>query len=122
MTGNNRTIDEWLNDIVLWGEKLARHIQGMTREQFLSDERTQDAVSKCAEAIGVAANEILKLEAQLDTKHPGLQLQAAYKSRNRLSHGYFTIDLGLLWNTAARSVPQTVRAAKQLLQRRRSAT
>jgi uncharacterized protein with HEPN domain len=115
MIAKKRTVDDWLADIVLWGEKLARHISGTTREQFMSDEKTQDAVAKCAEAIGVASHEILALDPDFDSKHPELQLKAAYRSRNRLSHGYYSIDLVLLWNTAAVSVPTTVEAARELI-------
>jgi uncharacterized protein with HEPN domain len=120
MMDGRRAIDDWLEDIVHWGERLARHISGMTREQFMLDEKTQDASAKCAEAIGEAAGEILRIESDFDSRNPELQLKAAYKSRNRLSHGYYSIDLWLLWNTIATSVPATLIAAKQILGTRAS--
>jgi uncharacterized protein with HEPN domain len=90
----------------------------MTLESFLADERTQHAVSKCAEAVGEAAKEILKADPEFDSDHPGLQLKSAAKSRDRLSHGYRNIDLSVLWNTATNSIPLTVEAAKEVLSRR----
>jgi uncharacterized protein with HEPN domain len=87
----------------------------MTREQFIADEKTQDAVTKCAEAIGTAAGEIMKLEPQFDSANPALDLKAAYNARNRLSHGYHSIDYVVLWNTATISVPAATRAAERLL-------
>ena len=112
---NPRAVESWLQDIVDWGEKLARHVRGMNKFQFLADEKTQDAAAKCAEAIGMAAWEISKIEPELDAKHPDLRLSDAYSSRNRLSHGYHSIDYGILWNTVTISIPVTVAAAKNAL-------
>jgi uncharacterized protein with HEPN domain len=42
----HRTADDFLQDIVDWGERAARHAASLTREQFMSDEKSQDAVSK----------------------------------------------------------------------------
>lgn len=72
-----RTAIHWLGDIIRWGEKLERHIAGMSREQFLNDEKTQDAASKCAEAIGEAANQLMALDPTYDSIHPELQLKNA---------------------------------------------
>jgi uncharacterized protein with HEPN domain len=110
-----RGVEEWLADIVRCGEKLARHIDGWTLETFLNDEKTQDAVAKCAEEIGGAAGAILKLEPNFDAQHPNLCLADAYNSRNRLSHGYYSINYRVLWNTASKSIPVTVSAAKSVL-------
>jgi uncharacterized protein with HEPN domain len=115
-----RSIDDWLRDIVRWGEKVARPIDGMDEQAFLSDEKTQDAAAKCAESIGSAAKEVLAIDPEFDRKHPGARLVNAYSSRNRLSHGYFSIDPGILWVTVSRSVPATVKAVKFALGRRNS--
>lgn len=67
---NKRSVAEWLSDIVLWGERLEGHIAGMSFEDFLEDPKTQDAASKCAESIGLAANELSKLDESLDREFP----------------------------------------------------
>jgi uncharacterized protein with HEPN domain len=113
-------VEEWLADIVRCGEKLARHIDGWTLDTFLKDEKTRDAVSKCAEEIGGAASEILKLEPDFDTRHPDLRLAGAYASLNRLSHGYHSIDYAILWNTASKSIPATINAARAVLAQNRA--
>ena|ERR1700757_1160229 len=112
---NARTAIHWLGDIIRWGEKLDRHITGLSREQFLDDEKTQDAASKCAEAIGEAADQLMALDPTYDSRHPELQLKNAYKSRNRLSHGYYSVDIESLWLTVSRSIPSTVAAARKVL-------
>jgi uncharacterized protein with HEPN domain len=89
---SKRTVVEWLGDIIAWGERLKSHVAGMTYVDFMNDAKTQDAASKCAESIGLAANELSKLEPSLDREFPDLQLSLAYKSRNKLSHGYYAVE------------------------------
>lgn len=113
---NRRSVVDWLSDIISWGERLESHIAGMTRENFLDDPKTQDAASKCAEAIGVAAYELGKLDPSLERRFPALQLSLAYKSRNKLSHGYYAVDEGILWNTVSVSIPMTVAEARRAWQ------
>lgn len=109
---SKRSVVDWLSDIVLWGERLEGHLKGMTYDSFATDLRTQDAASKCAEAIGLAANELIKLDPSLEQKFPALQLSLAYKARNKLSHGYYAVDLKIVWNTVTESIPKTVAAAR----------
>jgi uncharacterized protein with HEPN domain len=41
-----------------------------------------------------------------------LQLSSAYAMRNRIAHGYFKIDFGIVWAAATISVPTLVSAAR----------
>jgi uncharacterized protein with HEPN domain len=43
---------------------------------------------------------------------PDLNLKLARRSRDRLSHGYYHIDIGILWNTVTVAIPRTVAAAR----------
>jgi uncharacterized protein with HEPN domain len=110
---SKRSVAEWLDDIISWGERLESHLAGMTYLDFLTDAKTQDAASKCAESIGLAANELSKLDPSLDREFPNLKLSLAYKSRNKLSHGSFAVEQEIVWNTVTVSIPQTVAAARQ---------
>ncbi len=107
-----RQLDDWLADIVAWGERLGSHVVGMTFQEFAADTKTQDAVSKCIESIGLAAKEVSQLNPLLDAAHPDLKLSQAYRARNKLSHGYYAIQLDILWRTATEAIPKTVVAAR----------
>lgn len=61
-----------MTDIISWGERLESHIAGMTYGDFIKDAKTQDAASKCAESIGMAANELSKMHPSLDREFPNL--------------------------------------------------
>jgi uncharacterized protein with HEPN domain len=110
---SKRSAAEWLDDIISWGERLEGHLVGISYGDFLNDPKTQDAASKCAESIGLAANELSKLNPSLDREFPDLNLSLAYKSRNKLSHGYFAVEQEIVWNTVTVSIPKTVAAARQ---------
>ncbi len=116
-----RPVEAWLGDIVAYGERLARHLDGVSRTAFLSDERIQDAAAKCVEAIGEAAGRVSRLRPELEERFPDLRLSDAYSARNRLSHGYHSIDYGILWATATKSIPATVKAARATLDSLRGA-
>jgi uncharacterized protein with HEPN domain len=90
-----RPAEARLRDIVAYGERLARHLDGVSRGEFPSNELTQDAVAKCVEAIGEAAGQITRIAPDLESRHPELRLTDAYSARNRLSHGYHSIDYGV---------------------------
>jgi uncharacterized protein with HEPN domain len=118
VTGTNRrSREDWLRDIVLWGERLARHLDGIGREQFAADELLQDGAVRCIEVIGEASKQLMRLVPGIETDHPELDLKRAYAARIRVAHGYFATDEDVVWIAATTSIPKTVEAARTLLRR-----
>jgi uncharacterized protein with HEPN domain len=113
-----RTADQFLQDIVHWGDRAMRHVLETSRSQFLTEEKTQDAVSRCIEAIGEAANRALKADPRIATDFPQFEAEKAYAARNVLSHDYFKTDPAILWSTVKQSVPAIVAEAKRILRSR----
>ena len=102
-------------DVVERAQHAAEHISGMTKEQFVADRRNRDAVAKCIEDVGAAANRAVKLDPSLLDDFEG---RAAYEMRNFLSHAYFRIDASVLWNAAIADLPKLKRDIENILQRR----
>jgi uncharacterized protein with HEPN domain len=115
MSPEVRSLGERLEDIVFWSARLARHLDGIDRARFAIDEKTQDAASKCVEVIGEAAAALLRQRPEIEQHYPALELQAARATRNQLSHGYFSIDPGILWQTAHEDIPPLAKAAARIL-------
>ena len=101
---NHRTADDFLQDIVDWGERAVRHAALLTREQFMSDEKSQDAVSKCISNVGEAANKALKLDPTIKDQFPEFEAEKAYAAGNVISHDYFALDAAVLWATVKQSI------------------
>lgn len=91
----------WLTDIALACRKVLRYTQSVPYDEFLRDERTQDAVLRCLEVIGEAAGNVSE-ETQLEQSEiPWSQIIAF---RNRLIHGYFEIDFQRVWDVVQEEV------------------
>lgn len=69
------------------------------RDEFFGSTLHQDAVVRNLEIIGEASRSILHSFPEFVAAHPDVPLRNAYAMRNVLSHGYFNIDLEIVWNT-----------------------
>lgn len=87
--------------------KLARqYVAGMSQESFLSDRRTQQAVVLNLMTIGEAAARIANDHKEFAAAHPEIPWAQMRGMRNRMAHGYFDIDLNIVWQTVQFSLPE----------------
>ncbi|NBT01563.1 MAG: DUF86 domain-containing protein [Betaproteobacteria bacterium] len=77
----------------------------MDEAGFLSNAMVQDAVIRNFEIIGEASRNIERVAPQFVENHPELPLAYAYEMRNVLAHGYYKVDLALVWKTIERDLP-----------------
>ena len=63
----------------------------------LASELVQDAVLRNIEIVGEASRNISRHHAAFAAQHPALPLTPAYEMRNVTAHGYFAIDLEVVW-------------------------
>lgn len=80
-------------------ERCQAYVHGMDQAAFLADRKTQDAVIRSFEVIGEAANNIKKHFPEFAHRHPQMPLGVAIGMRNALAHGYFTVDLEMVWKS-----------------------
>ena len=92
-----------------------KYTQSLTYEDFASSTRDQDAVIRNLEVVGEASRNIEKRFAEFAAAHPELPIRAASDMRNALSHGYFGVDLEIVWRTIHASLPPLKRAIIALL-------
>jgi len=107
--------EELLQDMLDFADRVERFCGSAMEDEFLNDEMMQWAVAKCIEAIGEAAGRILRHHPQFAAAHPELQLEEAYRMRNRLSHGYGSINWLVVWRTAHDNIPELARRIRRLL-------
>jgi uncharacterized protein with HEPN domain len=84
------------------------HIEGMTKAAFLLDKRTQQAVVLNILVIGEAATKSAQHHPQFVVVHSEIPWQGMRGMRNKMAHGYFDIDLEVVWETVQRSLPDLV--------------
>lgn len=79
--------------------------EGMNREGFLADLRTQRAVVMSLMIVGEAAARIVADDPAFAEAHPDIPWRSIRGMRNRIAHGYFDVDLGVVWQTVQAELP-----------------
>lgn len=89
-------------------------VVGFSKAAFLADRRTQRAVLMSLIILGEAASKLGEKYPEFTRRHPEIPWSALRGMRNRIAHGYFDINLEVVWNTLESALPK-VRDHLQLL-------
>ena len=90
--------------------RLARsYVEDLAKEDFLEDRKTQQAVILNIVIIGEAATQLVDENPDFADQHPEIPWKQMRGMRNRMAHGYFEIDLDIVWDTVQRSLPDLER-------------
>lgn len=98
-------LTDYLGHILQAIERIQQYTGTPDEAGFMESSMVQDAVVRNFEIIGEASRNIERIDPAFVVQHPELPLKFAYDMRNQLSHGYFQIDLGLVWRTVKRNLP-----------------
>lgn len=105
MTRDSQRLTDYLSHIAEAIARIERYTADMDAAAFLDNQLVQDAVIRNLEIIGEASNNIEKQYPGFAAGHPELPLTFAYQMRNAVAHGYFKVDLEIVWNTIHRDLP-----------------
>ena len=105
MSGDQDRLGEYLAHILEAIERIGRYTQDMADLAFLKNQLVQDAVVRNLEIIGEASHNIQVHCPTFAAEHPELPLAFAYQMRNAVAHGYFKVDLDIVWKTIHRDLP-----------------
>jgi uncharacterized protein with HEPN domain len=84
----------------------------LSQEQFLSDQKTKDAVIRNFEIIGEAAN---KISEDFSKKNLSIDWKGVIGLRNVLIHDYFGIDYNIVWNITKIFLPDFKSKLKSII-------
>jgi len=102
----------FLEDMRKACEKVIRFTQKFTREQFVADEKTFDAVMRDLEIIGEAAKHI---PPEVRAQHPDVDWRKIAGLRDVVIHEYFGIDIELIWDIITREIPELLPRLNRML-------
>ncbi len=105
MSRDQQRMLDYLCHILEAIDRITAYTGEMDELAFLDNRLVQDAVIRNLEIIGEAANNIEKHHPEFAAAHPELPLSAAYQMRNAVAHGYFKVDLEIVWKTIHRNLP-----------------
>lgn len=100
-----RRVPDYIGHILQAMARIERHVAGVDRRGFIASELIQDAVVRNLEIIGEAANNIQRVDPVFTAAHPEVPWSVMYAMRNRLTHGYDTVDLDVVWVVVERDLP-----------------
>jgi uncharacterized protein with HEPN domain len=106
----------YLEHILQAIERIQRYTADIDEAAFLQNEMTQDAVIRNFEVIGEASRNIERHYPEFATTHPELPLASAYEMRNALAHGYFKVDLNIVWKTIENDLPELKAQTQALIE------
>jgi uncharacterized protein with HEPN domain len=96
---------EFLRHILEAISRISAYTAEMNAAEFAKNPLVQDAVIRNIEIMGEAAKNIEAVDPGFAAKYPGLPLRDVYLMRNRLAHGYFSVDIALVWNAVTTEIP-----------------
>ena len=104
--------EEILRDILMAGGQAIQFVEGMTYSDFKQSLKTQFAVVRALEIVG-GATKCLPLEfRQQNTSLPWRDMAGM---RDKLIHGYTSVDYDVVWRTVKDDLPDITFAIRHLL-------
>ncbi len=80
-------------------------VEGLAKDDFLEDKRTQQAVIMSLIILGEAATKVMEGYAGFAETYPEVPWRSMRGMRNRIAHGYFDINLDVVWGTVQTALP-----------------
>jgi uncharacterized protein with HEPN domain len=102
-------LPDYLDHMIEAARLACSYVEGMSKEDFLADKRTQQAVILNIVVIGEVATRLLTEHAAFLEQHADVPWRNMKGMRNRIAHGYFDIDLDVVWETARTALPDLLR-------------
>lgn len=103
MTTNR--LEDYLSHIRQAATDAITFVEGLSKEEFLEDRRTQQAVIMSLIIIGEASTKIMDRYPDFTTDHSQVPWRSMRGMRNRIAHGYFDINLDVVWDTIQSALP-----------------
>jgi uncharacterized protein with HEPN domain len=101
----------FLQDMLESIGNIAQYTRGMSFQDFLKDSRTRDAVVRNLEILGEAAR---RIPPDIQERYAEIPWAQIVGLRNRLIHGYFLVDYGIVWEIVQNELPPLRRRLEQI--------
>jgi uncharacterized protein with HEPN domain len=93
--------------------RIQGYTAGVSYDQFLQDSLLQDGVVRQLEIIGEAAKNV---SSTFRDAHPELPWSQMTGTRNKLTHGYFEVNLFIVWDTVQSDLPPLKQQVERIIE------
>jgi uncharacterized protein with HEPN domain len=101
-----RRLIDYLAHMAQATQRACDYTDGMSKETFLADTRTQQAVIMNLMIMGEIVTKLLQDHAPFLDAHEQIPWRSMKGMRNRIAHGYFDINLDVVWDTVQTALPK----------------
>jgi uncharacterized protein with HEPN domain len=103
---SEQRLPDYLDHIRQAASDAQRFVEGLSKEEFLGDKRTQQAVIMSLIIIGEASTKVMDRHTAFANQNPQVPWRSMRNMRNRIAHGYFEINLEVVWDTVQYALPE----------------
>jgi uncharacterized protein with HEPN domain len=101
-----------LSDMLDYARRAVIAVEPTSRQDLGTDAVLAGALERFVEVIGEAANRLSETTRDMAPEIPWHEIIAM---RNRLVHGYFAVDLDILWTVVSDDLPELIESLERLL-------
>ena len=105
----------YLHHMLDAANRAVQYTAGRTRDDLASDDLLALAVVRLIEILGEAARNVSE---DIKVRHSQVPWRQVISTRNRLIHGYFDVDLDILWAIIENDLPKLVPQLEDILDER----
>lgn len=99
-------LPDYLDHMLEAAQQACSYIETMSKDDFVADKRTQQAVIMNLIIIGEAATKVMDLNVEFVADHLEIPWRSMRGMHNRIAHGYFDINLDVVWDTVQTALPE----------------
>jgi uncharacterized protein with HEPN domain len=112
MRAGERDPVDFLRDILDSIDNIENFIEGFNFDEFAEDNKTVYAVIRALEIIGEATK---NLPESLKKEHSEIPWRKMTGIRDKMIHGYFGVDLEVVWSTINEDIPSVKPLIEKIL-------
>jgi uncharacterized protein with HEPN domain len=99
-------VADYLRHAVDACDRIVEYTRGQTLAEFLGSRLVQDAVLRNFEVLGEAIVQLRDEDPALLGRYPDVDWQDTIAFRNRLIHGYASVNFSIVWDTVRDDLPR----------------
>jgi uncharacterized protein with HEPN domain len=107
-------LQDYVEQMVQGAKDAMAFTDGMDEAGFLADLRTQRAVVMSLMIVGEAASRVVSDYPDFAQDNPSVPWRNIRGMRNRIAHGYFDIDLHVVWQTVQIELPKLAKSLDEI--------
>ena len=102
----------FLNHILESIKHIEKYSQGLTKEKLTKNIKIQDAIIRRIEIIEEATKNLPK---EILKKYEQVEWNKVIRTRDKLIHGYFGVDLDIVWKIVKKDIPKLKEQIQDIL-------